>query len=191
MSEGPFNVLGVPGSLRRGSYNRGLLRAAAELAPPGVEVQIFGRLGDIPPLDEDVEAQGDPEPVRALKDAIGAVDAVLIATPEYNYSIPGVLKNALDWAWPPYAESVLRRKGVAIMGASVGPGAAIRSQLALRQVLVFTERYALLKPEVLVSGAADQFDADGDLTDQPTRDIIRAQVEALLAWTRLLQSGRG
>jgi len=184
MSERPFRILGIPGSLRRGSYNRGLLRAAAELAPPEVEVQIFGRLGDIPPFNEDVEAQGDPEPVRALKEAIRAANALLIATPEYNYSIPGVLKNALDWASRPYGENVLRRKPVAIIGASVGPGATIRSQLALRQVFVFTESYVLLQPEILVANASERFDADGNLTDQPTRGIIRAQLEALIEWAQ-------
>jgi len=190
MSERSFRILGITGSLRRGSYNRGLLRAAMELAPPGVEIRLFDRLGEIPPYNQDVEAAGDPEPVRALKEAIQAADALLIATPEYNYSIPGVLKNAFDWASRPYQDNVLRWKPIAIMGASSGMGATIRSQLALRQMFTFTESYALLKPEILVANAGERFDADGNLTDQPTRDLIRTQLEALVEWTQRVRVPR-
>jgi len=182
VGETPFRILGIAGSLRRGSYNRALLRAAVELAPEGVEIGAFERLGEIPPYNEDVRQQGDPEPVRALKEAIAAADALLIATPEYNYSIPGVLKNAIDWASRPAPDSVLRYKPVAIMGASPGNFGTVRCQLALRQVFVFAESYVLLKPEVMVFGAQDRFDADGRLTDETTRDLIRRQLEALVEW---------
>src|SRR5437899_4709244 len=103
-------ILGIAGSLRRGSYNKVLLKVAAEEAPAEVEVRIFDRLGEIPLYDADLEARGDPEPVTAMKTAIGAADALLIATPEYNYGMPGVLKNAIDWASRPPGKSVLNRK---------------------------------------------------------------------------------
>ena len=182
----PFRILGFAGSLRRGSYNRGLLRAAQQVAPEGVEIEIAA-LDEIPPYNQDVQSQGDPEPVRLFKERIRAADALLIATPEYNYSIPGVLKNALDWASRPAAESVLRRKPVAIMGASTGRMGTVRAQLALRQVFVFTESLALLKPEVLVSGAAGLFDADGNLLDDETRRRVRELLEALVEWTQRLR----
>jgi chromate reductase len=115
-------VVGIPGSLREGSFNRGLLRAAIELAPAGMEIRMFTRLGDIPPYNADVDDKGNPEPVQALKTAIREADAMLIATPEYNYGVPGVLKNAIDWASRPAGQSVLNRKPAAIMGCSQGLG---------------------------------------------------------------------
>jgi multimeric flavodoxin WrbA len=111
-------VVGIPGSLREGSFNRGLLRAAIELAPAGMEIQMFTRLGDIPPYNADVDDKGNPEPVQALKTAIREANAMLIATPEYNYGVPGVLKNAIDWASRPAGQFVLNRKPAAIMGCS-------------------------------------------------------------------------
>jgi len=187
MTTRAFNILGMCGSLRQGSYNRGLLRAAQEVAPPGVEVDIYEGLADIPPYNADVDAQGKPESVLRLNDAIRAADALLIASPEYNYNIPGFLKNAIDWVSRPAAETPLRFKPIALMGASTGIGATIRSQLALRQVFLYTESYVLLKPEVLAPRAADRFDEKGNLVDQPTRDIIRAQLEALVQWARRLR----
>ena len=114
-----FRLLGIPGSLRTGSYNRALLRAAAEVLPPGVGLDLLP-LNDIPPYNADVQSEGDPAPVEELKRRIEAADALLIATPEYNYSIPGVLKNALDWASRPAKTSCLRKKPVGIIGASGG-----------------------------------------------------------------------
>jgi chromate reductase, NAD(P)H dehydrogenase (quinone) len=195
MSPKPFLVLGIAGSLRRASFNRGLIRAAVAVAPEGVLVEPF-ELRDIPLYDADVDAQGASEPVRLLKERIGAADALLLATPEYNYSIPGVLKNAIDWAsrstrrpgaGEPPAPSPLGRKPVAILGASNGGFGTVRAQLALRQVLVSTDSPCLARPEVLVSGAGGKFDADGNLTDEPTRAAVRAQLVALVAWARRLR----
>lgn len=189
MSGDAFHILGMAGSLRQGSYNRGLLRAAQEVAPEGVVIGLFD-LALIPPYNADVEARGDPDPVRQLKEDIRAADALLIATPEYNYSIPGVLKNAIDWASRPPTSHVLRHKPVALMGASGGRGGTIRAQLALRQVFVFTESYALLRPEILVANAATLFDNDANLVDVETRQRIGALIQALIEWTHLLRSGR-
>jgi chromate reductase, NAD(P)H dehydrogenase (quinone) len=184
MIDKQFRILGIPGSLRRASYNRGLLRAAREDAPEGVDIREFD-LATVPLFNEDVEAQGDPAPVRALQEHIRAADAVLIATPEYNYSIPGVLKNAIDWASRPPPDSPLLHKPIALMGASPGGFGTVRSQLALRQVFVFTKSYVLLEPEVHVSAARDKFDAEGNLIDARTRRNVRALVTALVEWVRL------
>src|SRR5207247_7878138 len=124
-----------------------LLRAAIELAPAGMEITTFNRLGDIPPYNDDVMAKGDPEPVAAFKTAIREADALLIATPEYNYGVPGPLKNAIDWASRPAASTPLKGKLALIIGASPGPGGTVRAQLALRQSFVFTQTWALPGPE--------------------------------------------
>src|SRR2546427_8690289 len=160
-----LRILGIAGSVRAGSFNRALIRAAVELSPEGLEVRAFEGLGAIPLYDADVEAKGDPPPVVALKAAIGDADALLIATPEYNYGVPGVLKNAIDWASRPPGRSVLTRKPAAIMGATPGATGTVRAQLALRQSFVFTETYALLRPELLVARAHERIDAAGRLTD--------------------------
>jgi chromate reductase len=186
-----IRVLAIPGSLRQGSFNRALLRAARELAPPDLEIAVFERLGELPLYDADVEARGDPEPVAALKRAIHEADALLIATPEYNYGIPGVLKNALDWASRPPQQSVLHDKPTAIMGASIGSTGTARAQLALRQCFVFTRTPALLQPEVLVARADQKFDSDGRLTDEPTRKFVGELLQALVHWTRQLGAGPG
>lgn len=130
-----MEVLGISGSLRRASHNSALLRAAAERLPAGAELVPFERLGEIPPYDEDVEAVGVPEAVRELREAIRAADAVLIATPEYNHSIPGQLKNALDWASRPAGESALNGTPAAVIGASTGMFGAVWAQAELRKVL--------------------------------------------------------
>lgn len=183
-------VFGIAGSLRAASFNKSLLRAAMELAPEGMAIRIFERLGEVPPYNEDVEKVGDPEPVAALKDAIREADALLIATPEYNYSLPGVLKNAIDWASRPPRDSVLKGKPAAILGATPGVTGTVRAQLALRQSFLFTETLALLKPEVHVGGASEKFDAAGGLTDEKTRQHVRKLLEALRDWTELLRSKR-
>jgi len=190
MAESLFTVCGIAGSLRQGSYNRALLRAAVELAPAGMRIDTFERLAELPHYNADVEAAGTPEPVQALREAINRADALLLASPEYNYSIPGVLKNALDWASRPPQTSVLRHKPVAIMGASSGHFGTARGQMALRQVFVFTESHCLLRPEVLVFNAAERFDEQGRLTDQATRRIIAELLQALMDWARLLQPQR-
>ena len=181
-----MRILGIPGSLRRLSYNRGLLLAAQEVAAHGMIVEIAD-LGPIPLYNADVEAEGVPPSVRAFKAQIEAADALLIATPEYNYSVPGVLKNAIDWASRPPRESPLRQKPIALMGASPGPTGTVRAQLALRQSFVFTESFVMLKPELHVANARDRFDADGRLTDERVREQIRALLEALGDWVERLR----
>ncbi len=138
-----IKVFGIAGSLRAGSSNKALLRAAAELAPEGMEIRLFERLAEVPLYNEDVEKAGEPESVAALKGAIREADALLFATPEYNYGVPGVLKNAIDWASRPPRNSVLNGKPAAIMGATPGTSGTARAQLALRQSFVFTQTHAL------------------------------------------------
>jgi chromate reductase len=183
----PLAFLGIAGSLRRASFNRGLIRAAVELAPEGTRVVSFD-LADVPMYNADVEAAGDPEAVVALKEAIAMADALLIATPEYNHCVPGVLKNAIDWASRPARQSVLTGKPVAIMGASTGRGATARAQAHLRDGLAYTNGLVLPLPEVLVSLAGDKFDAEGTLLDEPTRQDVRDLLRALAAWTRRLEA---
>jgi chromate reductase, NAD(P)H dehydrogenase (quinone) len=178
-----MRVLGIAGSLRAGSFNRSLLRAAQELAPAGMEIEAYD-LAPIPLYNGDVEARGDPEPVAAFKSAIREAGALLFATPEYNYGVPGVLKNAVDWASRPPGKSVLNGKPAAVMGASPGNGGTIRAQLQLRQAFVFTQTLAMLQPEVLVAKASEKFDAQGRLTDEATRGFLRKFLEAFGEWIR-------
>lgn len=175
-------VFAICGSLRSGSYNGALLRAAVELAPPGMAFDRFDRLGEIPPYNEDVRLQGEPEPVRELKERIGRAAALLVASPEYNYSVPGVLKNAIDWASRPANETPLAGKPAAIMGASPGNFGTARGQLALRQVFVFTGTHVMLKPELLVFRAQDRFDEGGRLTDDGTRQLLREFLVSFERW---------
>ncbi len=179
----PLRVLGFAGSLRQGSYNRALLRAAVDLAPEGMVIHTFD-LAPIPLYNADVEAEGDPAPVAEFKRAIREAGALLIATPEYNYGVPGVLKNAIDWASRPPDDSPLAGKPAAILGASPGQTGTARSQLQLRQAFVFTGTHAVPNPEVLVARARDKFDADGKLTDEKTREFVVKLLEALVEWTR-------
>ena len=180
----PVHVLGFSGSLRKGSYNTNLLRAAADLLPDGMTLEVFD-LAPLPLYNEDLRAAVYPPAVQAFRERLSAADALLIATPEYNYSIPAVLKNALDWASRP-PEPPLTGKPVALMGASTGNFGTVRAQLHLRQVCVFTNMHPLNKPEVLVPRAMDKFDAEGRLTDEPTRGYVRDLLVALAAWTRQL-----
>jgi chromate reductase len=180
-----LTFLGIAGSLRRASYNRGLIRAAIELVPAGTSVVAYD-LAQIPMFDADVEAEGDPPAVTDFKRAIAAADALLIATPEYNHCVPGVLKNAVDWASRPARASVLTGKPVAIMGASTGRGATARAQAHLRDGLAYTNGFVLPLPEVLVGVAGEKFDDDGNLTDGDTREEVRDLLVSLAAWTRRL-----
>jgi chromate reductase, NAD(P)H dehydrogenase (quinone) len=181
-----LTFLGIAGSLRRGSYNRGLIRAAIEVAPEGTRVTTI-ELGDIPLFNVDVEAEGDPLSVADFKRAIAAADGLVIATPEYNHCIPGVLKNAIDWASRPARRSALTGKPVAIMGASNGRGATARAQAHLRDGLAYTNGYVLPLPEVLVGLAGEKFDDEGNLTDAETRQEVRDLLVSLATWTRRLQ----
>jgi chromate reductase len=183
-------VLGVAGSLRAGSLNRSLLRAAVELAPEAMEIRTFEGLGEIPPYNADVEASGDPAPVAAWKDAIRNADALLFVTPEYNYGVPGVLKNAFDWASRPPGKSPLNRKPAGIMGVSGGNSGTARAQLALRQSFVFTETYGMLRPEILVPRGAEKFDPEGRLTDERTREAVRKFLEAFGMWVERFRDNK-
>ncbi len=184
-SDRPLTFLGIAGSLRRASYNRGLIRAAVELAPPGTRVIPFD-LDGIPLYNADIEEVGDPEPVAAFKAAIAAVDGLLIATPEYNHCVPGVLKNAIDWASRPARHSVLTDKPIAIMGASTGRSGTARAQAHLRDGLTYTRGLVLPLPEVLVGEAHSRFDPDGTLIDPSIGADVRDLLVALAAWTRRL-----
>jgi chromate reductase len=173
-----MRVLGIPGSLRSGSYNRALLQAARELAPAGIEIVDFD-LRELPLYDGDVEAAGDPGAVTAFKEAIRSADALLIATPEYNRGIPGVLKNAVDWASRPPLGSPLTGKPVAIMGASTGLGGTARAQEQLRAALEFSRADVRSEPEVLVPEAYLRFDSEGRLVDEDSRSVLAELLEAL------------
>ena len=180
-----LTILGIAGSLRKDSYNRAALRAAQHLAPADATLEIFDLQG-IPPFNQDDE-QPPPATVAALKTRIRAADAVLLVTPEYNYSIPGVLKNAIDWASRPYGDNAWDGKPVAVMGASVGTLGTARAQYHLRQVFVFLNMHALNRPEVMIGNAAQRFDAQGNLTDTTTQDLIRQLLRNLVDWTRHLR----
>ncbi|HVF50787.1 MAG TPA: NAD(P)H-dependent oxidoreductase [Pyrinomonadaceae bacterium] len=181
-----IKILGIAGSLRHASYNRAALRAAQAHAPEGTEIEIFDLEG-IPPFNEDIEAN-PPARVVELKERVRAADAILFVTPEYNYSIPGVLKNAIDWGSRPYGDSAWEGKPVALMGASVGILGTARAQYHLRQVFVFLNMHAVNRPEVMIGNAAQRFDAGGNLTDDKTRELIVKLLHNLAAWTRQLRA---
>jgi chromate reductase len=182
----PFRILALAGSLRQGSYNRGLLRAAEELAPEWVEVQFFD-IGTLPHFNEDLEAASDPEVVRRFKETIRNANAVLIATPEYNGAVPGVLANAIDWASRPTGRSVLRNKPVAVMGAVLGKSGSANAQAALRGVLSRIGAVVVPDPQVLVPRASRLFDEQVNLRDEATREEIRQLVEAVALWCQRVQ----
>lgn len=180
-----ITILAFAGSLRKGSFNRALLRAAKELLPEEAAMDIFDLAG-IPVFNQD-EENDLPEQVKALKAKLRAADAVLIATPEYNYSIPGILKNAIDYATRPSGDNSFAKKPVAVMGASTGMFGTARAQYHLRQVLVSLDMYPLNRPEVMVTLAESKIDSNGVLTDPRTRDMIGRLLVNLVAWTRKLQ----
>jgi chromate reductase len=182
------NILGIVGSLRRESYNRSVLRAAAQLAPAGATIEEF-QLDGIPAYNQD-EEQHPPVTVMEFKRRIRAADALLFVTPEHNYSIPGVLKNAIDWASRPRGDSAWSGKPAAIMGASMGAIGTARAQYHLRQVFVFLNIYALNQPEVLIGNAAERFDAQGSLRDETSRELIRQLLQNLVDWRDLLRGPR-
>jgi len=177
-------LLGISGSLRKGSYNTAALRAASQLLPDGVELEVI-TLEGIPPFSQDAEASIPPSVVE-LKKKIRSADAILFSTPEYNYSIPGVLKNAIDWASRPIGDNAWAGKPAAVMGFSPGPYGTTRAQLHLRQVFVYLDVFPINKPHVMIGGAAEKFDTDGRLVDEKTRDLIRQLLVNLAAWARRL-----
>ena len=181
----PLVILGIAGSLRKQSFNRSLLRAAQELTPEGARIDI-AELDGLPGFNQDDEAN-PPAKVTELKQRIRSADAVLFVTPEYNYSVPGVLKNAIDWASRPYGDSAWKGKPVAVMGASVGTIGTARAQYHLRQMFVFLNMYAVNQPEVMVSNAHKYFDEAGKLTDETAKKLIRQLLGELVNWTKRLQ----
>jgi chromate reductase len=186
MSE--VKILGIAGSLRKGSYNRSLIRTAQQMLPQGATMETFDLLG-IPLFNEDDEGNV-PTIATDFKAAIRRADAILFATPEYNYSIPGVLKNAIDWASRPYGDSAWMGKPAAVIGASVGRMGTARAQYHLRQVFVYLEIDAINQPEVMVANASSTFDEKGNLTHESSREALRELLEALVARTRQLRTSR-
>jgi chromate reductase, NAD(P)H dehydrogenase (quinone) len=185
--ENKLKVLGFAGSLRAGSYNRALLRAAANLLPQDMALEIF-EIEGIPAFNQDLE--GDiPKKVKEFKSKIREANAILIATPEYNYSVPGVLKNAIDWASRPYSDNPFDGKPVAIMSASVGMLGGSRAQYHLRQIFVFLNMYPVNGPEVIVPFAQDKFDATGKLIDDNTKKFLAQLLRNLASWSRRLTKG--
>jgi chromate reductase len=183
----PISILGFAGSLRRGSYNKALLRAASELLPKGTKIEIFDLEG-IPPLNQDFETTPPPI-VKEFKAKIKAADAILIATPEYNYSFSGVLKNAIDWASRPHGDNSFEGKPAAIMSASIGMLGGARAQYHLRQSFVYLDMHPVNKPEVIVTFAPQKFDEKGNLTDETARKLIQELLENLVEWTLKLKKG--
>ena len=173
-------VVAIAGSLRRGSWNRHLLRAVAELAPPALSLTVYDGLASIPMFDEDLEAtrRGGVDELRTL---IAHADGILFATPEYNRSIPGVLKNALDWL---SRSDVLSGKPVGVLGATPGPWGTRLAQAELRRVLEATEAVVMPAPAVFLRDAAQLFDSDGHLTDLAVRDRVVAFCAAFARWIR-------
>ena len=181
-----ITILGFAGSLRKGSYNRALLRAALDLVPKDVNLEVF-ELDGIPPFNQDFESS-PPEKVNEFKRKIRAADALLVVTPEYNYSIPGVLKNAIDWASRPYGDNAFEGKPVAMMSASIGMLGGARAQYHLRQSFVFLNMYPVNKPEVLVTFSPQKFDDQGRLLDEKTKELVRELLNALFTWARKLKA---
>ena len=180
------NILGISGSLRKGSYNTSALKAAVDLVSKDARIMIFN-LGDLPFFNKDLE-RNLPASIRAFKETIEKSDALFFVTPEYNYSISGVLKNAIEWGSRPSGENSWEGKPAAIMGASSGPRGTARAQLHLRQIFVDLGIIAVVETEVLIGNAAQKFDKDGNLIDDDTKERIRKLLVALVNVTRKLSS---
>jgi chromate reductase len=179
-----INILGFAGSLRKGSFNKALLRAASGLLPAQTSLEIFD-LNDIPVFDQDMESTM-PASVVKFKQKIKAADALLIATPEHNFSVPGVLKNAIDWASRPHGDNSFEGKPVAIMSASTGMLGGARAQYHLRQTCVFLNVYPVNKPEIFVTFAGQKFDSEGRLIDEKTGELIAELLVSLVSWVKRL-----
>jgi chromate reductase, NAD(P)H dehydrogenase (quinone) len=188
MEHKDFRILGLAGSLRRASFHRGIVRAAHEVAPEWMSCESFD-LARIPYFNQDLEDQGNPEPVKELREKIRAYDAVLIATPEYDYAIPGILATALDWCLRSRHDTTpFRHKPVGIVGASPGGGGTARGQMVLRQILLHPPAYVLPDPQMLIPFSRQKFNVEtGDLVDEETRDSLRRFLSALDEWTQLFE----
>lgn len=179
-----MEILGISGSLRKASYNTATLKVAAGMLPTGVSLKHFD-ITPIPLYNEDIREKGFPDSVQQLRDSISKSDALLIVTPEYNYSVPGVLKNVIDWASRP-PNQPFDRKPIGIMGASPGMLGSARAQYHLRQMFIFVNGMIMNTPEVMITAAHNKFDDKGNLIDQPTKEVIQKFLSALIDWTNLL-----
>ena len=180
-----FTILGIAGSLRKASYNRGALRAAQQLCPEGAKIEVF-ELDGIPAFNQDEEKR-PPQKVVELKQRIKAADAILLVTPEYNYGMPGVLKNAIDWASRPYGDNAWNGKPVAIMSAALSMGGGVRAQYQLRQAFVFLNMEAVVQPEVAIGNATERFDEQGNLKDDTSKKLIGQLLKNLVDKVRLVK----
>jgi len=181
----PVKILGFVGSLRKASYNKALMRTAMQLLPEGAKLEVFD-LAEFPLFNQDFE-RTPPEIVKQFKAKIRAADAILMASPEYNYSIPGVLKNAIDWASRPPTDNVFDGKPVAVMSASTSKLGGARMQYHLRQSFVWLNMYPINRPEFMLANAAAYFDNEGNLKDEDTRNRLKDLLEALVQWTLKLK----
>jgi len=181
-------ILGFAGSLRKASFNKMALNAAVGLVPENAHIEVFD-LDGIPPFNQDFETD-PPERVKEFKAKIRAADAILIVTPEYNYSLPGVLKNALDWASRPHGDNAFKEKPVAIMGASIGMIGTARAQYHLRQTFVYLEMHPVNLPEVMIPFARQKFDENGVLKDDFSKKVISDLLQSLVVWTNRLKSAK-
>ncbi|MGD9630115.1 MAG: NADPH-dependent FMN reductase [Pyrinomonadaceae bacterium] len=180
-----IKILGISGSLRKDSYNTAALKAAAKLVPEDVGIELY----DISGFPEFVQDQEKDPPAKVVefKSKIRSADAILFSSPEYNYSVPGVLKNAIDWASRPYGDSAWDGKPAAIMGASPGAVGTARMQYHLRQIMVFLNMFPLNRPEVMINNCTTKFDENGELTDETTKKFIGDMLAALVDWTNKLK----
>jgi chromate reductase, NAD(P)H dehydrogenase (quinone) len=184
----PIRILGIAGSLRRQSYNKGALRAAQKLCPEGASIEAF-ELDGIPSFNQD-EEKNAPSRVKELKEKIRKADAILLVTPEYNYGLPGVLKNAIDWASRPYGDNAWDGKPVAIMSAALSMGGGVRAQYQLRQSFVFLNMDAVVQPEVAIGNAPERFDKDSNLTDETSKKLIGQLLRNLVEKVQLRRQAR-
>jgi chromate reductase len=178
----PIAILGIAGSLRKASYNRGALRAAQQLCPEGARIEVI-ELDGIPGFSQD-EEQKPPAKVVELKRRIREADAILFATPEYNYGLPGVLKNAIDWASRPYGDNAWDGKPCALMSAAMSMGGGVRAQYQLRQCFVFLNMEAVVQPEVAINNVAERFDEQGNLKDETSKKLIAKLLQNLVQKVR-------
>ena len=183
-----LRIIGIVGSLRKDSYNRMLMNAAIKLKPEGCTIEVAD-ISKIPLFNQDIENK-EPETVSVLRRKIKDADAVLISTPEYNYSVPGVLKNAIDWVSRPYGYDAFDSKPVGLMSASTGQIGGARAQYHLRQSFVFLNAFTINKPEVIVSFATEKFDQNGELKDEKAKELIRLLLKNLIALTKIIRENK-